>query len=76
MTRTKKLLWCIGSSANILSQKYLIITNMVQIYIILHICYIIYYIFYTIHMLQQMIVVHRHCFPSLLDPDQCHQPAQ
>ena len=31
MTRTKKLLWCIGSSANILSQKYLIITNMVQI---------------------------------------------
>ena len=40
MTRTKKLLWCIGSSAIILSQKYLIITNMVQIYII-HYIYVI-----------------------------------
>ena len=47
MTRTKKLLWCIGSSANILSQKYLIITNMVQIYII-HYIYVISYIIYYI----------------------------
>ena len=45
MTRTKKLLWCIGSSGNMLSQNYQIITNMVQTYII-HNIYVISYITY------------------------------
>ena len=45
MTRTKKLLWCIGSSENMLSQNYQIITNIVQIYII-HNIYVISYITY------------------------------